>query len=207
MSFLEVLYFIVPSAIFYASPLILGAIGGVFSERSGVVNIGIEGIMVIGAFVGIVFNLFVADSLGGLTPWAALVAAMLIGAMFSLFLAVAAISFRADQTVTGVALNLLGVAIALFSVKMLFDGKGQTDFIQERFARFDIPLLSDIPCSSCPERALYGLLSFQSQSRGPVLLRRQGTDEMFRRYAYPYCLRTIPNRTTGLLSGRMWLFW
>ena len=91
MSFLEVLYFIVPSAIFYASPLILGAIGGVFSERSGVVNIGIEGIMVIGAFVGIVFNLFVADSLGGLTPWAALVAAMLIGAMFSLFLAVAAI--------------------------------------------------------------------------------------------------------------------
>ncbi len=145
MSFLEVLYFIVPSAIFYAAPLILGAIGGVFSERSGVVNIGIEGIMVIGAFVGIVFNLFVADSLGGLTPWAALVAAMLIGAIFSLFLAVAAISFRADQTVTGVALNLLGVAIALFSVKMLFDGKGQTDFIQERFARFDIPLLSDIP--------------------------------------------------------------
>lgn len=145
MSFLEVLYFIVPSAIFYAAPLIFGAIGGVFSERSGVVNIGIEGIMVMGAFVGIVFNLFTADSLGDFTPWAALVAAMVIGAIFSLFLAVPAISFRADQTVTGVALNLLGIAVALFSVKLLFEGKGQTDFIQESFGRYDIPLLSDIP--------------------------------------------------------------
>lgn len=145
MSFIEVLYFIVPSAIFYAAPLIFGAIGGVFSERSGVVNIGIEGIMVIGAFVGIVFNLFTADALGGLTPWVALVAAMIVGAVFSLFLAVAAISFRADQTVTGVALNLLGIAVALFLVKLIFDGKGQTDFISERLARFDIPLLSDIP--------------------------------------------------------------
>ena len=145
MSFLEVLYFIVPSAIFYAAPLIFGAIGGVFSERSGVVNIGIEGIMVIGAFVGIVFNLFTADALGGFTPWVALVAAMVIGAVFSLFLAVAAVSFRADQTVTGVALNLLGIAVALFLVKLIFDGKGQTDFISERLARFDIPLLSDIP--------------------------------------------------------------
>ncbi|KYG89565.1 sugar ABC transporter permease [[Bacillus] sp. KCTC 13219] len=145
MSFLDVLYFIVPSAIFYAAPLILAAIGGVFSERSGVVNIGIEGIMVIGAFVGIVFNLFTYETLGNFTPWAALLMAMVVGAIFSLLLAVAAISFRADQTVTGVALNLLGIAVALFSVKMIFEGRGQTDFISKRFARFDIPLLSDIP--------------------------------------------------------------
>ncbi|WP_107942308.1 ABC transporter permease [Metasolibacillus sp. FSL H7-0170] len=145
MSFLDVLYFIVPSAIFYAAPLILAAIGGVFSERSGVVNIGIEGIMVIGAFVGIVFNLFTYETLGNFTPWAALLMAMVVGAIFSLLLAVAAISFRADQTVTGVALNLLGIAVALFSVKMIFEGRGQTDFISKRFARFDIPVLSDIP--------------------------------------------------------------
>ena len=58
--------------------------------------------------------------------------------------AVASITFRADQTVSGVAINMLGVAIALFSVKMIY-GKGQTDFIQERFLRFDIPFLNEIP--------------------------------------------------------------
>lgn len=144
MSFLDVLYFIIPSAIFYAAPLILAAIGAVFSERSGVVNIGVEGIMVIGAFVGIVFNLFTVDVFGNFTPWASLLAALVVGAIFSLFLAIPAISLRADQTVTGVALNLLGAAVALFSVKLIFD-KGQTEFITERFARFDIPGLSSIP--------------------------------------------------------------
>ncbi|WKA49720.1 ABC transporter permease [Planococcus liqunii] len=144
MSFLEVLYFIVPSAIFYAAPLILVAIGGVFSERSGVINIGLEGLMVIGAFVGILFNLFFADTFGNATPWLSLIAAMAAALLLSLVHAVASISFRADQTVSGVAINLLAIALALYLVKKIF-GKGQTDFITERFSRNDIPFLSDIP--------------------------------------------------------------
>lgn len=144
MSFLDVLYFIIPSAIYYAAPLIITAIGGVFTERSGVVNIGLEGIMIIGAFISIVFNLTFADQLAGWTPWVGLVVAMVVGAIFSLLLAVATISFRADQTVTGVALNMLGLALAVFSVKMIYD-KGQTDSISERFNRYDVPVLGDIP--------------------------------------------------------------
>lgn len=144
MSFLEVLYFIVPSAIFYAAPLILVAIGGVFSERSGVINIGLEGLMVIGAFVGILFNLLFADTFGNATPWIALIAAMVAALLLSLVHAVASISFRADQTVSGVAINLLAIALALYLVKKIF-GKGQTDFITERFTRYDVPFLSDIP--------------------------------------------------------------
>ncbi|WP_422123495.1 ABC transporter permease [Planococcus sp. X10-3] len=144
MSFLDVLYFIVPSAIFYAAPLILVAIGGVFSERSGVVNIGLEGLMVIGAFTGILFNIFFADTFGGATPWLALIAAMVAALLLSLMHAVASITFRADQVVSGVAINLLAIALALYLVKRIF-GKGQTDFITERFSRYSIPVLSDIP--------------------------------------------------------------
>jgi ABC-type uncharacterized transport system permease subunit len=144
MSFLDVLYFIVPAAIFYAAPLIFTAIGGVFSERSGVVNIGLEGLMVVGAFIGILFNLLYVDVFGASTPWMALLAAMVVAALFSLLHAVASVSFRADQVVSGVAINLLAIALCLFLVKKIYN-KGQTDFIQERFLRDDIPFLKDIP--------------------------------------------------------------
>ena len=144
MSFLDVLYFIIPSAIFYAAPLILTAIGGVFTERSGVVNIGLEGIMIVGAASSIIFNLTFVDRLGDATPWVGLIVAMLFGILLSLILAVAAVSLRADQTVSGVALNMLGLAAAVFIVKLIYN-KGQTDSITERFSRFDIPVLSDIP--------------------------------------------------------------
>jgi len=144
VDFLTVLQIIIPSAIFFAAPLIFTALGGVFSERSGVVNIGLEGLMVIGAFVGIVFNLTFADSLGELTPWLAVFVAMICGAIFSLLHAVASISFRADQVVSGVAINFLAIGLTLFLVKKIY-GKGQTDQIQVGFDKIDIPLLSDIP--------------------------------------------------------------
>ena len=145
MSLVEVLYFIIPAAIFYAAPLIFTGLGTVFSERSGVVNIGAEGIMIIGAFTAIVFNLLTVETFAGATPWIAILIAMLAGTVFSLFLAIPAISFRSDQTVTGVALILLGLAVALFLTKMIFDGKGQTDYISERITKVDIPGLEHIP--------------------------------------------------------------
>jgi simple sugar transport system permease protein len=69
---------------------------------------------------------------------------MVVAALFSLLHAVASVSFRADQVVSGVAINLLAVALCLFLVKMIYD-KGQTDFVQERFLRDDIPFLKNIP--------------------------------------------------------------
>ncbi len=131
-------------SISYAAPLIFTAIGGMFSERAGVVNIGLEGLMVMGAFTGILFNLFYADTFGSWTPWLALLVAMVVSAIFSIMHAVASITFRADQVVSGVAINMLGIAVALFSVKLIFD-KGQTDFIQRSIPRFNVPVLHDIP--------------------------------------------------------------
>jgi ABC-type uncharacterized transport system permease subunit len=144
MDFLHVLSIIVPAMIALAAPLIFTALGGVFSERSGVVNIGLEGLMVIGAFVAIVFNLAFSDQLGAATPWVAILVAMVVSMLFSVLHAVASISFRADQVVSGVALNFLALGSTLFLVKLIYD-KGQTDFIQKSFSKVDVPLLSDIP--------------------------------------------------------------
>ncbi|MDM5299304.1 ABC transporter permease [Bacillus pumilus] len=144
MGFLQILEIIVPATLVYAAPLILTALGGVFSERSGVVNIGLEGLMVVGAFSSIIFNLLFADTFGALTPWLGLLIGMAIGGLFSLIHAVATITFRADQTVSGVAINMLALGATLFVVKLIY-GKAQTDKITEPFYKGDIPLLSDIP--------------------------------------------------------------
>jgi len=141
---MDVLLIVIPSSLLWAAPLIFTALGGNFSERAGVVNIGLEGLMVMGAFSSIVFNLTFADSLGAWTPWIALVVAMVVGALFSLLHAVASITFRADQTVSGVAINLLAAGLAMFLVKLIY-GKGQTDTIQYSFKKIDIPVLKDIP--------------------------------------------------------------
>ncbi|SDZ18389.1 simple sugar transport system permease protein [Evansella caseinilytica] len=144
-AFISSLNLIIPAAIFAATPLIFTALGGLLSERAGVVNIGLEGLMVMGAFSGIVFTLiFESFGLGAASPWLALVVAMLIGAVFSLFHAVASITLRADQIVSGVALNFLAVGLSVFLVREFF-GKGQTDYIQFPIYRTNIPLLADIP--------------------------------------------------------------
>ena len=104
----------------FASVLLLVALGGCFAERSGVVNIGLEGIMVIGALGGALVMKFLPVSVGAF-PMVALtiVVSALFGLIFSLFLAVAAISFKADQTITGTAMNMLATAGATVAVKAM----------------------------------------------------------------------------------------
>ncbi|WP_173916452.1 ABC transporter permease [Halobacillus sp. Marseille-Q1614] len=144
MNIIEILESVIPQALFFASPLILTALGGVLSERSGIINIGLEGLMVMGAFVGIVFNLTFADTFGSFTPWLSITAAMIISAVFALVHAVASITFRADQVVSGVAINFLALGIGLFLTKQWYD-KGQTDMVSKPFYTTDVWLLSDIP--------------------------------------------------------------
>ena len=104
----------------FASVLVLVALGGCFSEHSGVINIGLEGIMVMGALGGALMMKFLPDS----TPAFAMIllvvlAAILLGMIYSLLLAVAAINFKADQTLVGTAMNLLGTAGATVFVKAM----------------------------------------------------------------------------------------
>lgn len=100
----------------YSTPMIFGALGGVLSERSGVVNIGIEGMMTFGAFAGAAAGYYSGN------PWVGVLCAALAGGLLALLHAVAAITCQADQTISGVAINLLGPALAVFFCRLAFDG-------------------------------------------------------------------------------------
>ena len=104
----------------FASVLMLVALGGCFAERSGVINIGLEGIMVIGALGGALVMKFLPVSVGSfaMVSLTVLVSAV-FGMLFSLLLAVAAINFKADQTITGTAMNMLATAGATVAVKAM----------------------------------------------------------------------------------------
>ncbi len=124
--------FLIQQTLLYAVPLMLVALAGVFAERSGIINLALEGIMIFGAFIGVLFvrlmqNLDIFTeaaragdwlTLQGLELMAMLVAAAL-GAAFSLLLSFASINLKADQTIGGTALNLMAPALVLFLVRIL----------------------------------------------------------------------------------------
>lgn len=104
----------------FASVLVLVALGGCFSEHSGVINIGLEGIMVMGALGGALMMKYLsADTNSFLMIVLVVLASVLAGTAFSLLLAVAAINFKADQTIVGTAMNMLGTAAATVIVKAI----------------------------------------------------------------------------------------
>ena len=104
----------------FASVLMLVALGGCFAERSGVINIGLEGIMVIGALGGALVMKFLPVTVGApVMVIVTILAAAFFGMVFSLLLAVAAINFKADQTITGTAMNMLATAGATVAVKAM----------------------------------------------------------------------------------------
>ncbi|MBM7641862.1 ABC transporter permease [Streptococcus loxodontisalivarius] len=144
MSFTTILTLLVSSMLIYSAPLIFTSIGGTFSERGGIVNVGLEGIMVMGAFSGVVFNNFFADSLGKATPWIAALVAGVVGILYSLIHAVATVNFRADHVVSGTVLNLIAPSLAVFLTRVIY-GAGQTSTIEATFGRYSFPILKDIP--------------------------------------------------------------
>ena len=135
----------------YAIPLFCIAIGGIYSERSGVINLALEGLLGMGAFVGALFVAF----FGGLFAqhstvpmYLAFLCAMLGGAAFAMLHALLCVKFMANQVISGVVINILAVALTAFLTRQInaqvFDQP--SDRIQLGVSpRFDIPVLSDIP--------------------------------------------------------------
>ncbi len=108
------------TTLMYAAPLIFAAMGGVISERSGVINLGIEGMMTIGALVGATVGYYSQSA------WLGFFAAGLAGALLALLHAVAAVTLRCNQTVSGVAINFIGQGGAIFLARFFFDGATMT---------------------------------------------------------------------------------
>lgn len=144
MNFVTVLALIVSSTLVYSAPLIFTALGGTFSENSGIVNVGLEGIMTMGAFTSIVFNLSFASTFGTATPWLGALLGGIIGIIFSLLHAVATVNWRADHVISGTVLNLMAPPLAVFLIKAIYN-KGQTENISQNFGYFSFPGLANLP--------------------------------------------------------------
>ena len=121
--------FIIGISLMYASPLIYTALGGVVSENSGVINIGLEGMMTMGAFVGATVGYFTGN------PWIAFLAAGLASGLLALIHGIASITFGADQIVSGIAINFLGPGISLFLSRLFFNGATMTKPIANKISR------------------------------------------------------------------------
>jgi len=124
--------FLIQQTLIYAVPLMIVALAGVFAERSGIINLALEGIMIFGAFIGVLFvrtfqqaEVFAAAKAAG--DWVtlqgleilAMLSAAIMGAIFSLLLSFASINLRADQTIGGTALNMMAPALVLFLIRII----------------------------------------------------------------------------------------
>lgn len=139
MAWTNILADLLGATILFAVPLLLVAMGGMFSERSGIINIALEGIMIIGAlFSCLVLVALDKTGFGASHPQLAMLIAVLVaaaaGAVFSLLLAFASINLRADQTIGGTALNMLAPAFAIV-LTWAVQGQGQTTILIPTWTR------------------------------------------------------------------------
>src|SRR5438045_2631783 len=141
---------LIASTIRLATPLVLAALGGLFSERSGVINIALEGKMLAGAFTAAAVT-YAADTrlhAGNASPWIGLLAGMLAGLFIAAIYAVTCIKFKADQVVSGAAINILMLGIPGFLSGAFFLSSGSTPQLPRTICCRSRRLLSRSP-SSC----------------------------------------------------------
>ncbi len=141
---MSILYFLVQQTMFFSIPLLIVALGGMFSERSGVVNIALEGIMTLGAFTSILFISTFQEQLPGQPVLLlGIIISVITGIFVSLAHAYAAIHLKANQVISGTAINMLAPALAIYVARMLRTVQ-QIPFVNQ-FRIASVPLLGEIP--------------------------------------------------------------
>ena len=126
------------AAIRSATPILYPALAGIFSERSGVLNIALEGIMLISAFAAVVGSYYTGN------PWIGVLCAIAAGLLTSLIHAFMCINMRADQAIVGTGINILGAGLPSFLLLKLFGSQGISPIV-ERIPEWRVPILADIP--------------------------------------------------------------
>lgn len=135
----------------FALPLFIMAIGGIYSERSGITNLALEGLQGFGAFIGSFAAVFIAQFLAGNSAvpfYIAILFAMIGGTVFSLFHALLCIKFKANMVISGVVINILAMALTEFLTKQInasYFGSPSNKFVLGVSNRITVPLISKIP--------------------------------------------------------------
>ena len=141
---MSLVYFLVQQMMLFSIPLLIVALGGMFCERSGVINIALEGIMVLGGFTGILFiNLFQGVLPGQPVLLIALIISMVTGMVISLVHAYASVNMKANQSISGTAINMFAPAFAIFVARVIRNVQ-QIPF-ENQFRIEKVPVLGDIP--------------------------------------------------------------
>ena len=139
----DLIFQLFPYAIAFTIPLLITSLGGLFSERSGVINIGLEGLMLMGMFVGAFTISRMEQTNPGMAVWYGLLAAIFFGSLFALLHAFACVTLNANQVISGIAINMIASAVTVYLARFM-TGSGNVQIIRG-MSRITIPVLSDIP--------------------------------------------------------------
>lgn len=143
---MSIIYLVFQQTMFFSIPLLIVALGGVFTERSGVTNIALDGMMIMGAFTSIFFiNQMQGTMSGQMLLILAILIAVATGIAFSLFHAYAAVNMKSDQIISGTALNMFAPAFAIFVARMIQTNGVQQISFTNTFRISSVPVLGDIP--------------------------------------------------------------
>ncbi|NPE21549.1 ABC transporter permease [Fusibacter sp. A1] len=142
---MDTLFSMLSLTLIYATPILIASLGGLLSERSGVVNIALEGLMMIGGFAGATATVLLQDVFPvAVTPWVGVFIGMFFGALISVIHAYVSINLKADQVISGTAINLLAGGLTIYFAQIIFNQQ-RTETFRNGFVKTNIPFLREIP--------------------------------------------------------------
>lgn len=141
---MDLLASIIQSTLIYSTPIIIASLGGLFSERSGIVNIALEGLMMIGGFAAAASIILFERYFGAAAPWLSLLVGIVSGTLVSILHAYLSINFNSDQVVSGTAINIFAGGITIYLAEIIFNQQ-RTESFQTGFIKMSVPVLEKIP--------------------------------------------------------------